>query len=364
MSLSSVVVTPDLTEVRIGEMVTLTATATYSDGSTEDATGRAVWSATSMGGSAAVAGGVVSGVSPGQVQITAELDGKMGSAALRVLPARVLVVSNFQSQNISVFPVTASGDVAPTRRIAGPATGLNQPRGLVVVDDEIILADQGANAIDFFPIDATGNVAPTRRLFGGNTRLSGPVGVNVLGDELFVIQFGSVLVFPRTASGDVAPIREFFSVEGAQHAAIHDGELYVVSSASGSVQVFPLTASGNPTPARTITGAQVGLSSPAGITIHGDELFVTDTRSGTDEIRVFPVTASGDVAPRRVIAGPNTGLGFPDQLFVFGNELFVGNYDTNSVRVFPLAANGDVLPTRSIVGPSTGFGGTLGVFVY
>lgn len=356
-SLESVVVGP-AGVVRVGETYALTATAKYDDGTKVDVTTRAEWSATSVNGTATVASGVVTGVSTGKVRISAELDGTTGSIELDVRGSALLVVSNFDGRNLAVYPWWASGDVGPSRAIVGSSTGLIQPRGLAVANDEIIAVDQGSNSVSVFAFGASGDAAPVRRLLGGDTQFAAPVSALVSGNELYVVQFGSVLVFPLTANGNVAPTRVLTEVAGAQYALIHDGELYVTNRFSATISVF---GSGS-TSVRSIGGSQTGLFQPSGIALRGDELFVAD--SGTNEIRVFPVTASGDVAPLRVIRGTRTGLAAPDQLAVLGNELFVGNHDSDSVLVFPISAAGDVAPLRSIAGLSTGFDGTVGVAIY
>ncbi|MGN6105713.1 MAG: hypothetical protein ACTHU0_11455 [Kofleriaceae bacterium] len=356
-SLESVVVGP-AGVVRVGETYALTATAKYDDGTKVDVTARAAWSAMSVDGTATVAGGVVTGVSKGKIRISAELDGTSGSIELDVRGSALLVVSNFDSRNLAVYPWWASGDVGPSRAIVGASTGLIQPRGLAVVNDEIIAVDQGSNSVNVFAFDASGDVSPLRRLLGGDTRLAAPVSALVSGNELYVVQFGSVLVFPLTANGNVAPTRVLTEVAGAQYAVMHDGELYVTNRDSATISVF----GSGPTVVRSIGGSQTGLFRPSGIAIRGDELIVAD--SGTNELRVFPVTASGDVAPLRVVRGGRTELASPDQLAVLGSELFVGNYGSDSVLVFPISAAGDVAPLRSIAGLSTGFAGTVGVAIY
>jgi DNA-binding beta-propeller fold protein YncE len=56
-----------------------------------------------------------------------------------------------------------------------------------------------------------GNVAPIRAIGGERTGLSGPMGVAIdsRNDEIWVTNYSdhSAVVFPRTASGNVAPKR-------------------------------------------------------------------------------------------------------------------------------------------------------------
>lgn len=370
-TVSSLEVTPTGGTVKVGATLSLTATATFSDATSMDVTSSATWSAIAGTGTATVVGGVVSGVLVGDVTIQASLDGETGMVTVHVAPPPNLFVSNFSSSaapmvsSIGVFPLTANGNVVPQRAIIGTATTFGSLRGIVVVNDTIVVVDQGTNSIDFFPVDANGNVAPSRQIKGAATLLNSPCGLTLVGTELFVVNNGGGLrVFDVDQQGDVAPKRVLDGGIFGQWVAVDNNELYFTDFNGGSIKVFPMTAVSGDPPSRTITGPSVGLTNPTGIAIHNGEIFVADTRTGTDEIRVFPETATGDMAPLRVISGANTGLGFPDQLAIFNNEIYVSNFDTNSVRVFPIDGNGDIVPTRSIVGSNTNFTGTLGAFIF
>jgi len=117
----------------------------------------------------------------------------------------------FRLGSVTVFPASASGDVAAKRTIAGPLTQLDWPMGLAVdaANNEIAVASNGNDAILFFKRDAQGNVQPTRVIRGARTGIKSPMGVVVHGDELWVANFGdhTALVFPRNAAGNVAPTR-------------------------------------------------------------------------------------------------------------------------------------------------------------
>ena len=69
--------------VVVGSSLQLTATATYGDGYTADATFSAIWT-TNSAGIASVNGGLVTGLSPGTAVITATEDGVDGFATVTV----------------------------------------------------------------------------------------------------------------------------------------------------------------------------------------------------------------------------------------------------------------------------------------
>lgn len=123
---------------------------------------------------------------------------------------------------ILVFPRTASGAPVTSRRIAGPATQLGAWIGDIEYDaasDELYVlavAADGSGSVLTFAGGAQGDVAPLRRIGGPATSLFNAVGLgfNATGNELLVAS-GSfnapathILGFPRQASGNVAPTRD------------------------------------------------------------------------------------------------------------------------------------------------------------
>ena len=78
-----------------------------------------------------------------------------------------------------------SGHVAPIRTIAGSNTGLNGGNGfsfgLAVskASGEIFVSNPGSNAILGFAATASGNVAPIQTIAGGATGLADPLGLVV-----------------------------------------------------------------------------------------------------------------------------------------------------------------------------------------
>jgi DNA-binding beta-propeller fold protein YncE len=128
-------------------------------------------------------------------------------------PDELVVGGRFEPPSITVYPATATGDVAPVRRIQGSKTGLNWPMALDVdvQHNEIAVANNGDSSIRVFRRIESGNVAPMRVISGAATGIQGPMGVafDVKNDEIWVANYGdhTALVFPRTATGNVAPKR-------------------------------------------------------------------------------------------------------------------------------------------------------------
>lgn len=123
---------------------------------------------------------------------------------------------------ILIFPRTISGAPVTSRRIAGPATQLGQwiadlDYNPVTQEIYVLAGDtDGSGRLLTFPAAANGNVAPTRMIAGPSTGMNNAAGLSyyALRDELLVASgsFNSaathLLGFPRTANGNVAPSRD------------------------------------------------------------------------------------------------------------------------------------------------------------
>ncbi|MBP9085958.1 MAG: hypothetical protein KBG15_07560, partial [Kofleriaceae bacterium] len=100
-------------------------------------------------------------------------------------------------------------------------------------------------------------------------------------------------------------------------------DLYVVSYNSAAVQKFAIAANGDMAPINNLKGAATGFSSPSGVTVFNNELFVADQGNGSVRVFANASTVTGDTAPIRVIAGMATTLIQPRGLVVYNNELYV-----------------------------------------
>ena len=115
--------------------------------------------------------------------------------------------------SISVYPLNASGDMAPLRVIQGPRTQLNWPSNLSIDQEhgEIYVANDPDHSILVFQTTDEGDVAPTRIIKGPQTGLQNPTGVfvDLKNDEVWASNMGnhSATVYSRTANGDAAPLR-------------------------------------------------------------------------------------------------------------------------------------------------------------
>lgn len=271
------------------------------------------------------------------------------------------------TDSILVFDHTQNGNTPPLRNITGADTLLSNPHRVAVdtVNNEIVVANNGAGKITVYPRLGDGNVAPLRVITGSNTGLNKPedVAVDTEDDEIVVLDKGSnaIYVFSRTADGNVVPLRTISGAatklntpRGIALDYIND-EIFVTNDGTNSVLVFSQTADGDVPPIREIVGALTGLNKPRRPAVDpiNDELVVPDM--GADAVFVFSRTANGNVAPIRTISGALTGINNPEGLAVdtVNNEILVGNKGGQSLLVFSRTANGNVSPIRIISGPAT-----------
>ncbi len=239
-------------------------------------------------------------------------------------------------------------------------------------EDEIFVTNFGNNVL-VYARTANGNVAPIRSFSGGLNNPQG-IAVDTVHDEIFVAGYGSpsaINVYPRSASGAVTPTRVISgastTLEGTYGLTldlVHD-EIIVSSNSNNSIAVFPRTANGNVAPSRRISGPTTGLAVPGEVvvdTVH-DELTVVNALGASSSITTFSRTANGDVVPLRTITGGSTALSNPHGLTLdtVHDELAVVNLSGNSITVYSRTANGDVAPLRTIAGTSQGFANPRGL---
>ena len=104
-TLVSIAITPVVGSAAVGTKLILLATGTYSDNSTHDVTAQAAWNSDSPQ-LASVAGGVVTAIAAGTVNITATFDGQSASAQITVPNATIKL--------LTVTPATATTAIQGT----------------------------------------------------------------------------------------------------------------------------------------------------------------------------------------------------------------------------------------------------------
>ncbi len=197
------------------------------------------------------------------------------------------------------------------------------------IHDEFVVPQPFGQAILTFRGDAEGEEPPIRVIQGLRTRLRAPdrLEVDPVNNEILVPQQDSVLVFPREASGNVAPLRELKGPDtqmGSSAVAVdpvHD--LLIVAGRKGgnntTLKIFGRTDEGNVKPRAVIGGPNTGLTTNALIRVfppRGEILAVNrgvygEQASSGVFVGVWSVEDDGDVPPRWTIGGPNGMLRQP-----------------------------------------------------
>jgi hypothetical protein len=229
----------------------------------------------------------------------------------------------------------ADGSVNPVRAIAGQRTLITRTIHDMAYDpvrDEIVVPQFYAFAILTFRGNANGDVPPIRKIFGPHTQIkvNEAVALDAVHGEIFVPSASAgnaqnihdrVLVFPRDADGDVAPIRV---LEGPD-TGLRMGRLTVdpmndllIASGGGGLRIFDRTASGNTKPRAFIRGGGGGglmtTYPPKGL------IFATAGGGGRyeagDYIGVWSIHDTGNAPPK----------------WTLGNGIF---YDIRGVAIDP-----------------------------
>lgn len=176
-----------------------------------------------------------------------------------------------KSATIEVWNTTDTGAVAPKRTITGAATELNNAFGTWVDNGELYVTNNGSGAagaqtVTVYPQTASGNVAPTRTI---PVSVTVPSGVLVSGSELFVCSENALTVFDKMTGAKLREIKGAATrlEDQACECAISDGEITCAMDINNEVVVFPTTASGNVAPKRILAGPKTELQACGTVTI-------------------------------------------------------------------------------------------------
>lgn len=297
-------------------------------------------------------------------------------------------------------PVRVIRDTYPTYSAIAVDTNTNE----VYLQDENLFGLKVFDRLDNTP--ATAAFTEPKRVLGGiNTKLEFNCAIYVdprTGDVYSVNNdtVDHMVVFPRDARGNVAPMRQLRTPHGTFGIAVDEvnQELSLTVQHDHAVVTYRKDAKDLDEPIRLLQGDRTLIADPHGVAVdtrnrllfvanHGSRYTPTGERppempehwpQGRDtgrvpgsgnftppSITVYPLQASGDTAPVRVIQGPKTLLNWPATLFVDEEhgDLYVANDAGDSVLVFRVTDSGDVAPTRAVRGPRTGIKYPTGVFV-
>ena len=245
------------------------------------------------------------------------------------------------------------------------------------VHDEIVVPHYFGQAILTFRGGVNGEEPPIRIIQGPHTQLRVPdrLDVDPVHDEIFVPQGEEVLVFPRTAAGDVAPIRILKGFPGSVSAVavgvdpVHNllvvgmerrsgergeiGEGGRIESARSDrdrgraaegLYIYNRTDAGNAKPLAAIGGPKnrINIAGPFVVYPPKEEIIVPIRGKGgvlssdADFVGVWSMKDNGDVPPRWTIGGPKGALEHVHGVALNPKrkEIIIADKRTNSVLTY------------------------------
>ena len=232
-----------------------------------------------------------------------------------------IIVPVALSGAVLVFRGGASGDEPPVRVIQGSKTGMIRPQTVEVdpVNNEIVAADSSSRAILVYDRLANGDVEPKRRIGGDKTLFRDIIGIAVDAKSNLILAstrstdgFSGILMFERTANGNVAPLRK---IGGPMTGALGAFRQLKVDAERGMVYLAVQSyrrASATPQKAADLYSNEESLKRLR-------DLEATRRRSGDRSTRdpftsagfigAWRLTDDGDIPPRLIIRGPDVGAG-------------------------------------------------------
>jgi len=247
---------------------------------------------------------------------------------------------------IAAFARLAKEDTPPARALAGQKTLISRTMHDLAYDaihDEIVVTSPLTQAILVFRGGANGEEAPIRVIQGPHTQILGvgamdKVAIDPENNEILLATAKhNVLVFPREANGDAAPVR----VLGGP-----DTQIRFAEQAEGGGNVPPIRVD-------PIHNLLIVPAVPAAGAF----------RNSGGSLLIFDRTAAGNTKPKAVIGGPKTGIGgLRGQLQVYPPKGWIIVNTGPSLSIWSVDDSGDVPPRWRIpLQQVTGAGGATGV---
>jgi 6-phosphogluconolactonase (cycloisomerase 2 family) len=341
-TLLSIRVTPATPTIAKGTTQQFIATGVYSDGTTQDLTNTVTWHAVNPAvasiTTAIGSGGLATGVAPGTTQITATLDGVVGSTTLKVTAATATLVS------IDVTPLTATIRIGATQQYL--ATG--HFSDLTTQDITTRVTWNSATAATATISNAAAAKGLATGLAPGTTLITAALnGITSNSATLTVVAFAYAVNFnnsnvPPSASnlsqyligtnGTLSPMLTPTVATGANPYSLTTDStgrfIYVANydsaSATGSVSQFAIGADGSLTPLSTPTIAAG--HGPNGIAANPAAPFVYVVNYSSSDVYEYSIGVGGSLTALGIMPAALNGNAASIALNPTGTYAYVANY--------------------------------------
>lgn len=212
---------------------------------------------------------------------------------------------------------------------------------------------------------------------GGNNPQAGPFPTPLV-RFIYATTAGNnaVFLYSGTTGGNVSPVQTLSGsntqLDNPAGITVHGDALYV-ANAGGSITIYPAFTGGNLRPTNFIRGNITQLTGPSMIAVDSTgDIFVTNNGArnagGVDSIVAFAPTAAVNVYPSEWIAGTVTRLSQPNGIALDANgDIFVANTGNDTVTAYaPVYTKfnpANVAPFMILGGSSTGLNAPVGLAI-
>jgi uncharacterized protein YjdB len=257
-TLNSITVGPSSPSIEVGNTQAFTATANYSDSSTQDVTATSIWASLNAG-VATMSGAVATGVAAGSAGITAEFGG------LTSAPASLTVTAPVTLESVTVTPASISIAAGGTQAFV--ATANYSDSSTQDVTATAVWASSNTGAATMSGAVATGVAAGSAGItaeFGGLT--SAPASLTVTAP----VTLESITVTPPSASISAGSTQAFTATGNYSDSSTQNltGSATWASSNTGVATMSGNVANGVSAGSSNITASFDGVTSaPAALTV-------------------------------------------------------------------------------------------------
>jgi len=373
------VINPPLTALQVvpssatlvrGTTVQLGAQARFGSGSFQNVTGQVTWTSSNVAVATVSAQGLVSGVSRGQVNVTASLGNQTAQAVLNVtdptLTNIVISPSNGTLVNGTTRQYTARGTFSD-----GSTQDITQSVTWSSTNTSVLTIENGAGVQGL----ATARGLGSTLIEATQAAISGSVAVNVAAPTLQSIEVrpitprvlvGSAVNFTALGTFDNGLTQDITEQVAWASSAPTVAVVSNVNGTKGQTQTLSAGAAAISASFNGQTGSQAlfvdpVVGPPAPSPTPPRAVYLTATFAAVDEILVYPAPFADATLPTRKFTDPGLNNS-TQQISLDGTRdiLYCAVQNANQIRIYQPAStiNGTTGPARIISGPDTGLAGS------